>query len=202
MDPEDKAEGGGADPAGAGGTPPKKGDGGTPPKEGGGAEPKAPKSFDELYDSLPEGTRGLVDQHISGLRSALTSERDERKKLAKELRDLGSRLKDGESSTKKELEDLSGKLENYNQQVTAYESLSAAGAKNLKLAYLAAREEGLVLSDGTVKVEQLRDRMPELFAQAAPAKPKAGAGSGTGETPPAGEPKKLSMNDIIRKRAI
>ena len=45
-------------------------------------------TFDGWFESQPEGVRKLLDEHTGGLKSALKSERESRKDLEKQLRDL------------------------------------------------------------------------------------------------------------------
>jgi hypothetical protein len=54
---------------------------------GNGGTPETPMSWDAWLQQQPETVRALADAHVSGLKGALAGERDQRKALAKELRD-------------------------------------------------------------------------------------------------------------------
>lgn len=152
----------------------------------------APPTFDAWLEGQDETVRGLIDGHVAGLRSALDSERSQRKELAKALKDASKDLEEG-SKAREALESLSGRLEAHEQQVAAYEVLSQAGVADLRLAYIAAREAGFVRKDGTVNVEQLREQHPALFK--ARTMPQGNAGSGAGAN---GVPPTKDMNAFIR----
>ena len=154
-----------------------------------------PPTFDDWLKGQDDTVKGLIDSHISGLQSALKSERETRKDLEKQVRDLAGKAEKG-SEAEKQLTELADKLSATDKRVTAYESLSAAGCSNLKLAWLAASESGLIDGQGNVSMEKLKSQFPELF-KTATSQPKGNAGSGAGQTGSGGN----TMNDWIRRQA-
>lgn len=165
----------------------------TPPQTETGETP-APATFDEYLATQPENVRALADTYANGLKTALASEREERKTLAKQLRDATAKAEQG-SATAKMLEEISGKLEATERRAAFFESASAAsvGCINPKAAYLVASAEGLFRKDGTPDWLALQATIPELFRRPG----QANAGAGTGAPPPA----QASMNDFIRRAA-
>lgn len=144
-------------------------------------------SYDEWYSGQGEDVRGLIDGHTRGLRSALDSERAQAKTLAKELKALSGKL-DANSEAAKELETVRTKLESAQAQAEFYEVATAAGCRDLRLAWLVASADDLT-------VDQVKARHPDLFMTQRQV--AANAGNGAGNPPPAGR----SMNDYIRRAA-
>jgi hypothetical protein len=166
----------------------------------------APANFEEWLEGQDDATKGLVEGHASGLKSALDSERSERKKLARQLNDLAGKAEKG-SEAQKQLEEISGQLTAADQRADFFEAASVAGitGSSLKLAWLAASGETLEdftnarngRVDYTGLFEQMKTDYPNLFSSR-PATPPAGnAGSGT-QTPPAPA---MDMNQLILKAA-
>ena len=156
---------------------------------------ETPPSFDSWLAGQDDTVKGLISGHTAGLKSALESERETRKGQEKQLRDLAAKAEKG-SEAQAQLTALADKLAANDKRVTAYETLSAAGCSNLKLAWLAATEAGLVDGQGNISIEKLRTQYPELF-KATGAPPKGNAGTGAGQTGASGK----SMNDFIRAAA-
>lgn len=144
-------------------------------------------TYDEWYSGQGEDVRGLIDGHTQGLRSALDSERAQAKTLAKELKALSGKL-DANSEAAKELETVRTKLESAQAQAEFYETATAAGCRDLRLAWLVASADDLT-------VDQVKARHPDLFMVARPA--AANAGNGAATPPQPGR----SMNDYIRRAA-
>lgn len=167
--------------------------GGKPEEKGGKPEggEKAPVNFDEWYKARPENERSLIDSHVSGLKSALDSERESAKTLRKQLKEIAATA---EGDAKKQIEKINADLEATASKAAFYEAAHGAGVKNLKLAYIAAKDLQLIRSDGTCDMEKLKAECPELFAMKTTV--DAGAGKGTG-TPTGGG---VSMNEWIRSQ--
>ena len=155
-------------------------------------QPTAAQSFDAWLSAQDDAARRLVESHITGLKGALDSERTERKSLAKQIRELSARADEG-SDLRKRLDALTGDLESASRKAAFYES-APADAANLRLAWLAAQDGGLVASDGKVDWNRLRTHHPELFRRAVPT---GNAGSGAQQEGQGGG----SMNAFIRAAA-
>lgn len=162
----------------------------------GDADGKPPITYEAWYGALPDAQKALVTTHIGGLTTALSSERDQRKDLGKQLRAATGKLDEG-SETRKELEAMTSKLELAEQRAQFSEDASKPeiGCSDVKLAYLAAIEDELFDSRGNVDWDQLKKTHPVLFAK--PKWPKGDAGTGGGQT----GTKAPSMNTFIRTAA-
>lgn len=164
----------------------------TPPGEtqGNGETPQPENqqpNFDAWLASQDDATRSLLDTHTSGLRSALDSERQQRKELAKQLRELTGKL-DANSEAGQKLGEISSQLEAAQARADFYEALGP-GCLNPKLAYLA------YTTDGLKSIEQLKAAYPQLFATAKPPPTNGGAGTRGNQSPASG------MNEFIRRSA-
>lgn len=153
-----------------------------------------PPTFETWFESQPADVKSLVDSHTNGLKSALDSERQQRKDFEKKLRDAAKKLEEG-SESRKAIEDMAGKLSSLEQQADFYDAAHQAGATNLRLAFLAAQESGLLDPEtGKVDFGDLKKQFPELFGTRTA--PPGNAGTGTQDQPTA-----RSMNDFIRTAA-
>lgn len=156
--------------------------------------PATPASFDEWVAKQPDTVKQLVDGHTTGLRTALNSERDQRKDLAKQLRDATAAAEKG-SVTAKTLEEISGRLDAAEKRAVFFETAATpgVGCTNPRAAFLVAQAEGLFKKNGEPDWQALQSVAPELFRKAG----QANAGAGTNTPPPA----KASMNEFIRRAA-
>lgn len=156
------------------------------------AQDKQPVSFEEWYKGLQPDQQEAVDTHIDGLKSALKSERDERKTVEKQLRALAAKAEEG-SELRSQLDKLAGEQAQATAKATFYEQAHAANVRNLRLAWLAAQDAGLVdARTGEADWKRLKEVAPELFATRTP--PTANAGNGAGQT----GVREPSMNDFLR----
>lgn len=145
-------------------------------------DPQAtPASFDTWYATQDDATKAIIEEHTSGLSSALKAEREQRKALSAQLKELSGKA---EGETRKALDELNAKLEAEATRANFYEAATAAGVKNLRLAHLAAQADGLI-SGGSCDFEALKGKHPELFGSAPPA-PPAHPGVKRDQSPPAG----------------
>lgn len=155
---------------------------------------KEPLNFDKWYGSLDDATRDLFNDRVDGLRSALTSERNERKKLAAQIKELSGKADKG-SELAQQLEQLTGNMGKLDQKAQFYEDAHNADVANLRLAWLAAQDLDLIGKDGKVDFNKLREAAPELFRKKVTPPANAGQGAGqAGTTQP-------TMNSFIRKAA-
>ncbi len=192
-----KPEGGGG--SGAGGNAGGSGSGGndTGNKAGTGgndAQNQSIATFDDFYKTLDESKRKVVDEHVTGLRTALQSERDEKKNLAAQLRDAQSKLEKG-SDAERQLGELAEKAERAtNRAVFVEEAIRPeVGCVNPKAAFLLAEADQLYKKSGEPDWEAIKKAAPELFRGTST---RGNAGNGTDNPPD-----KISMNDFIRKAA-
>ena len=162
-----------------------EGDGGTP----------APLTFEDWLGQQGDDIKALLEGHTKGLKSALETERAQRSKFERELRDAAKKL-EKDSDARKSLEEQADRLQVLEKQAGFYDAAHAAGVTNLRLAYLAAQDAGLVNERGTCDFARLKADFPQLFG-AEPGKGAPGnAGAGT-QSPP----QKADMNTFIRTAA-
>ena len=153
-----------------------------------------PADFESWIGQQPGEIKTAYDGHVRGLRTALESERNSRKDLEKQLRDLAGKAEKG-SEAERQLTELTNKITDADRRAAFYETASAAGVKNLRLAYTVALQDDLFNKRGEVDLEALKKTYPELFAQKSTL-PAGNAGSGlNGGTP------RSTMNDWIREKA-
>lgn len=171
-------------------------DGDGPPKETPPEEPKGDAlEWDTWHEALPEDVQKLVAGHVSGLKTALASERDARSSAEKDLRDVAGKLDKG-SEAQKEVLRLADDVAAGNVKTDFYEDAHDAGVTNLKLAFVVAKEDGLFDKRGNANFTKLKEAYPELFGKKIV--PDGSAGDGTGSDPPKG---KVDMNALIRAKA-
>lgn len=149
-------------------------------------------TFDSWLEKQPDQVRGLLDSHTKGLKNALDSERESRKKLEKDLRDLAGKAEAG-SEAQKQLTQMADQITEADRRADFYEAAHAAGVSNLKLAYMVSTADNLFDRRGNPDFEALKSSYPELFGGKTKA-PAGNAGSGTGDNKKIGR----SMNDYIR----
>lgn len=167
--------------------------GGTPNGNGGTPNSENELTFDSWFSTQNETIQGLITGNVNGLKSALDTERTQRKDLAKALKDATKELESG-TDARKALENISSQLEATEQRLAFVESM-AGQVSNVKLAWLAAQEIGAIDRTGAVNVETLKAMYPELFVKKI--LPAGNAGNGAGGQAPSGQ----GMNAFIRKAA-
>jgi len=142
----------------------------------------------------PEEVQQAFETHIRGLKNALAAERDQRKTVERQLRDAAAKL-EKDSEARKALEQYAEKLRLLERQSAFYDAAHAAGCTNLRLAFIAANDAGLIREDGTADWETMRAKFPELFGRARTAG-DAKVGDGHDKMPSAAD-----MNAFIRRAA-
>lgn len=152
--------------------------------------------FDSWLDGQPEHVKQGFTGKTTGLYSALESERQQRKDLARELKKLSGEATQG-SEAQKALGEMSTRLEQAEQRAAFMEDASKPeiGCVNPKLAFLVAQADGLFKRSGEPDWAALKGAYPELFGKRMT--PPGNAGSGNG-SPPA---QKADMNSWIRTQA-
>ena len=159
------------------------------------AEAKQPVSFEEWYKGLAPDQQEAVDTHIDGLKSALKSEREERRGMERQLRDLAKKAEEG-SELRAQLDKLAADQATASAKATFYEQAHGANVKNLRLAWLAASDAGLIdARTGECDFGKLKDVAPELFATKTAVTVNAGNGAAQNGV------REPSMNDFLRAAA-
>lgn len=152
-----------------------------------GETPTETTTFETWFSGLDAPLQQLVNNHTAGLRSALESERTERKNLSKTLKELSGKL-EANSEAAKQVDALRSQIETTTRRAEFVEEAAVAGCTLPRAAWHIAQAENLT-------VAQMRQQYPQLFA--AVARAPGGAGAGVGQ-PPA---KTQTMNDWIRRAA-
>jgi hypothetical protein len=152
-----------------------------------------PLQFDSWLNEQPDPVKAMLDGHTKGLKSALDSERENRKTLEKQLREMATKAEKG-SEAETKLTQLADQMAEADRKADFYEAAHAEGVTNLKLAYLVATQDELFDRRGAVSFKSMKETYPELFVGTKP--PKGDAGTGH-----EGQPGAKSMNDFIRRAA-
>lgn len=170
------------------------GGGGQSNGDGGGDGDQGALTFDAWFEKQDPTIKGLLDGHTKGLRSALETERENRKGLEKQVRDLAAKAEKG-SDAEKQLTGFADKLAEADRKADFYDAAHKAGVTNLKLAYITAVTDDLFDKKGSVNFETMKKAYPELFGTKKT--PAGNAGDGTeGGTNVAAD-----MNARIRRQA-
>lgn len=155
---------------------------------------ETPLVYADWLKEQPEPVQSMLDEQVKGLKSALDSERESRKSLEKQVRDLATKAEKG-SDAEKQLTEFADRISEIDRKADFYEAAHAAGVTNLKLAYTVAVSDEMFDRLGRVNFTSMKDSYPELFGERKP--PPGNAGSGTDNQQPASK----SMNDFIRAAA-
>jgi hypothetical protein len=166
------------------GIPSGASDEGTPPAETAAATPET------WFGALPEDAKSIAQQwhdgQVTGLKTALGSERDERKADRKQFQtQLTDAIAKASGEAKAELEKISASLSESGTRSDFYADAHEAGAGDLRLAWAAVKEYELYDRKGNPDLEALKTKCPYLFQTAKPVVPHVGAGSGTAQKPAA-----------------
>lgn len=129
--------------------------------------------FETWLAEQADDVRGLVESQLTEFQAALESERSSRREIEHQVDALRT-----SSAVQEEREAF-------------YEMAASEGVSNLKLAYLASLESGLLEQGLGGVMGALRKRHPELFPNASRARVGAGAGDPS--------PSPIDMNRWIRR---
>jgi hypothetical protein len=149
-----------------------------------------------VLGALPDQDRQLYEQHTTGLRSALDSERQQRRDLEGQIKQLAGKMKEG-SDERRRLDEMSTQLATANERADFFEegARPEIGCSNLGLAWLAiqARREDFV-KRGRIDWAGVKATYPQLFASPLPPVGHAGTSTQAQSTAP-------TMNQMIRRAA-
>ncbi len=151
-------------------------------------------TYEAWFEKQDETVKGFLDGHTKGLKSALDSERETRKGLEKQMRELATKAEKG-SDAEKQLTAFADKLAESDRRADFFDAAHKAKVTNLKLAYITAVTDELFDKKGNVSFDTMKKSYPELFASTKT--PAGNAGDGTeGTTNVAAD-----MNSRIRRQA-
>jgi len=132
------------------------------------------------------------EAYESGLRSALQKERNAKGDLEKQLRSL-SKKAEGQDELQQQLQSMADALRAAEEEARFFQEASdpAVRCAQPKLAWLAAKAEGLVNGEGKVDWDSLKKLYPPLFRDGTRIPEANAAESG-------GRPGTISMDDLLR----
>ena len=162
--------------------------------------PQSPETWEAWLATQDETVRTAVtplyEAHTQGLRSALESERQERRTLAKKLTEATQQMEAG-SQARAQLEQATAQLTEAQRRADFFDDAARpeVGCVNPRLAYLAAVDNQAFDSRGNPDWKTLKERFPELFRSATQRAPAANAGAGSQA------PKPFDMNVALRSAA-
>ena len=159
--------------------------------DGAGTEPLV---YDSWLGEQPDDIKEMLSGWEGGLKTALKAERTRAKDFEKQMRDAAKKLEEG-SEARTQLEAMADDLVAAKQESAFFEAAHAAGANNIKLLFIAARQDDVIRKDGTSDFVHLKNVYPQLFGSTT-AVPRGDAGNLT--DPPIA---KKSMNTAIRTMA-
>lgn len=155
-----------------------------------------PTSFEEWLKGQSQQVRDWIDGHVTGLKNALQSQKDANASLRAKLQSVSE---DSKKDAEGRIAAMQAELAAERQRNTFNEGAAKLGIKNSKLAFIAAKEAGLLHEDGTLKEDKFKEQFPELLGVTEPIKkPVTGAGAGAGEVKPVGD---MNWNDAVRASA-
>jgi hypothetical protein len=161
-------------------------------------EPQDDLTPEKWLESLDEKSKAFYEENTKGMKSALESERAEKKQLTKTLKELQAQAEKG-SDAEKKLAAVIESQEATDKRAEFYEVAHSKGVTNLKLAWTAASgDESVQLRDGSVDFTKLQETYPELF-RSKTASTSAVSGAGTEQHP--AKSTNQAANDWIRQAA-
>jgi hypothetical protein len=157
------------------------------PPAGGNTQQQPPQqppalNYDAWLKEQPKPVQELMAENVKGLKTALDSERDARKDLEKQLRELAAKA-EKDSDAQKKLTEMADQMGTADRKADFYEQAHAAGVTNLRLAYVVAVQDDLFDRKGQVSFETLKKSYPELFGSDKKPPTQTNAGAGTGQAP-------------------
>lgn len=146
------------------------------------AEAPAYNSFEEYLETAEPTVKELYEKHISSLKNALNAERDNRRKLSEQLKEIapkaekGSELERQLAETAKTIEELEQRSREYERQAQfASEAIKPEiGCVNVDAAYALAVVKGLFNQEGKPLWNELKKSAPQLFRSEATSTTAAG----------------------------
>jgi len=164
----------------------------SPPNEDGDETPQDEVDFDVWQAEWSPAQKKAFEAYESGLRSALQKERNAKGDLEKQLRNL-SKNAEGQDELQKQLQAMADALRTAEEEARFFQEASdpAVRCTQPKLAWLAAKAEGLVKGEGKVDWDGLKKLYPSLFRDGTRIPEANAAESG-------GRPATISMDDLLR----
>jgi hypothetical protein len=156
----------------------------------------AKQTFEAWLEEQDDKVKELYESNVSGLKSALQSERDAKKELSSQLKELLPKAEKG-SELEKQLTEMANKAEAAERRALfAEEAIKPEiGCRNVKVAYALAIADDLFDKRGNPDWDEIKKIAPELFGSGTA---NANPGAGTNKDQ---KPKGQGMNEWIRSQA-
>lgn len=162
-----------------------------------GASGETPQTWEDWLNAQADDVKALYEAHTNGLRSALNSERESKRELERQLREMRDKAEKG-SEAETRLNEMVSALETANRRADFVVEAAKPenGVADIEAAWLIVNAKADTFFDrkGNVNFALLKQQHPMLF-RAAKA-PPGNAGSGVGQ-----EGGKQDINDWIRSAA-
>lgn len=156
-----------------------------------------PVKFDDWYGKLDDQIKDLVDDHVSGLKSALAAKSEELTHLSANFKALRKSLDNNDpDEAKRQMDQITAERDEFARRAQFAEQAPNEGVSNAKVAWIVAKESELVDKAGNVDFLALREIAPELFKSKTPV-PAGNAGNGAGQSGVV----KPDMNRFLRAAA-
>lgn len=121
--------------------------------------------FDGWFKKQPANVQSVINSHVTGLKSALQTERQNSRDLEKQVRNLSKSAEKG-SQLETDLNKLADQLSTSDKRADFFEQAHNAGITNLRLAWTVAQQDDLFDRRGNPDFTALRKNYPELFGRA------------------------------------
>jgi hypothetical protein len=165
---------------------------------GNGAQGEGALSWDTWFQGQPEQVQKLIAEREAPLKNTIATVRRERDTFEGQLKTMAKGLEDG-NAMKTQIEQLMSQIAELNAKdgFTAAALKAGVAPESVELAYLGAKNAGLIPAKGEVNFADIQSRFPMLFTpKKTPPPANGGAGSGG-----AGNGAGFNMNDAIRRAA-
>lgn len=157
--------------------------------DSGESTPKKHAAFTTWHDALPDEHKELIKQRYAPLENTLTRLKDERKSLREKIAGI---QQDAKLSADEKIAAMQTQLQEAESKASFFESLPA-GIKNPRNAYVLAKANDCINSDGTLNKAKFKETCPELFVKTVP---PVNGGNGGG-----GNPNPTDFNANLRRLA-
>lgn len=148
-----------------------------------GQKPDEALTFDAWYGKLDDKQKDLLDDHVTGLKSALATKTEELSKLNSSFKALRKSIdSNNPEEAKRQMDAIAAERDDWERRAQFAENAPDEGVSNPKAAWLIAKGAGLI-NERTGKVDfmKLREVAPEFF-KAKTTTPTAHAGAGATQT--------------------
>lgn len=163
----------------------------------GSTTPATFENFEAFHKGQSDENRGLIDDHVAGLKSALERKKADISELKTSITKLTA---DADPELKGKFESLQTTLIGQEKRTKFYEQGIAGRFRNPVSAYATAQAMDVINDDGTLRdAAAFEKSCPELFraVDKLPGDHNPGRGSGGGEGAPSGGA--ATMDDAIRR---